>query len=148
MVAGYVRRQAKVLRVYCPVQPQTLTAMLAGDASGIEKDPYLSEMVSIIRHNSALGEFGSYRSVIEISAGLELFTPGPGSSPTTGHIGSPTTVPTAVLAVYVAQEVTPEALDQAIAAILQAHPWEVPVIELSETSLLARSGSGTLSLPI
>lgn len=131
-------RAARALRVFCPIQPATLRAMLAADGSAIERDPHLAEMVRIIRDGSALGDFGIYKSVIEVSPGWEIFTPGPDATPTVGESGSPSTSPTAILTIYIAKDAPSEMVDQGIAAILKAHPWEVPVVEMSETSLLVR----------
>lgn len=138
MSRGYEMRAARALRVFCPVQQDTLAAMLAGDGSALERDAHLAKMVGIVRSDSALGDFGIYKSVLEISPGWELFTPGADAAPTMGEGGSPSISPTAILTIYIAQETPSDLVDLGIAAILKVHPWEVPVIELSETSLLVR----------
>ena len=138
MSNGYVTRAARALRVFCPVEPDTLTALFAGDVSAMEGDTHLAEMVRIIRSGSALGDFGIYKSVIEISPGWELFTSGPDAAPTMGESGSSSTSPTAILTIYIAQEAPSDLVDRGVAAILKAHPWEVPIVEMSETSLLVR----------
>lgn len=114
--------------------------MLAGDATAVEHDPTASKMLSIIRESSALGDFGTYKSVVEVSPGWELFTPGPAARPTAGAVGASSTSPTVILTLYVREEVPREALEQDLKAILAAHPWEVPVIEIGETRLLVKSG--------
>jgi hypothetical protein len=138
MSSAYVMRAARALRVFCPVEPQTLSAMLAADGSAIERDKHVAEMVRIIRSGSALGDFGIYKSVIEISPGWELFTSGADAAPTLEESGSSSTSPTAILTIYIAEEAPTVEVDAGIAAILKAHPWEVPVLEMFETSLLLR----------
>jgi hypothetical protein len=120
MSRGYGKRAARALRVFCPVQPETLTAMVAGDGSAIERDPHLAEMIRIARSGSALGDFGIYKSVIEISPGRELFTPTADALPIMG------TSPTAILTIYIGKDAPEQAVDEGIAAILKVHPGRFP----------------------
>lgn len=123
-------------------------ALLEGDASAVERDAHLAAMVNIVRNSSVLGDFGAYRSVIEISPGWELFTPGADANPTLGEPGSSSTSPTAILTIFFPADAPSDAVDRDIAAIVGAHPWEVPVIELSETSLLVRRPGQPVSTEI
>ena len=145
MPAAYCMRAVKALRVFCPIEARTLRAMLTGDDTAMERDTTLSRMLNIIRSGSPLGDFGIYKSVVEIAPGWELFTPADDAEPTLGEVGSTTRSPTAIITIYVPMEASREAVDHAIGALVDAHPWEVPVIELSETSLLTRVRTATQS---
>ena len=82
-----------------------------------------------------MGDFGLYHGVVEIGTGWESFTPSPDAAPTLGAAGTATLSPTVILTSYVAAEAD---IEGALAALLAAHPWEVPVIELSQAELLVR----------
>lgn len=138
MTGGYQIRAAKALRMYCPMEPNLLATLLAGDASALEQDPTISRILSVIRREEVLGDFGAYRSVIELACGWELFTPGVTARPTLGKAGATSMSPTAILTLYVPDEAPVGALDRAVEAIMKAHPWEVPVIEICATHLVAR----------
>ncbi|MXP09022.1 hypothetical protein [Pseudoblastomonas halimionae] len=60
----------------------------------------------------------------------------PDASPTLGEAGAASVSPTAVLTIYIPSEAPQDKVTRAIDAILAAHPWEVPVIEVSETRLV------------
>lgn len=145
MSAAYCVRAVKALRVFCPIEAYTLRAMLSGDASAMERDPTLSRLLNVIRSASPLGDFGIYKSVVEIAPGWELFSPADDAEPTLGEVGSTTRSPTAILIIYLPMDASREAVDNAIGALLAAHPWEIPVVELSETSLVTRVRAATQS---
>lgn len=127
------------MRVYCPIEAETLTAMLTGDASAIESDPTLSTILRIIRDDNPLGDFGIYKSVVEIAPGWELFTPAGAARPALGEAGSSSTSPTAILTIYVDAGASASAISTALSHVMEEHPWEVPVIEMNETVLLTRA---------
>ncbi|WP_448663382.1 hypothetical protein ACG3SL_01530 [Sphingomonas sp. CJ20] len=129
---------ARALRVHCPIEAATLAGLLAGRTACIEADPVLAAMLAIVRSDTPLGDFGAYRSVVELAPGWELFTPGADAVPTLGKAGSGAVSPTAILTLYIPGDAPAEALAHAIDAIMTAHPWEVPVIELRETMLVTR----------
>lgn len=129
------RRQVTVVKIHCPVTPETLHAALAGDATVLERDPTAAAILAVIRSDKALGDFGLYHGVVEIGTGWESFTPSPDAAPTLGTAGTATLSPTVILTSYVAAEAD---IEGALAALLAAHPWEVPVIELSQAELLVR----------
>lgn len=135
----YYLRPAKMLRVYCPVDAQTLQRLLHGDSGAIEFDATLARLLAIVRGDNPLGDFGIYKAVAEIGPGWELFTPTASASPALGSAGEAAASPTAVLTVYFPADTAEEAVRRCLEAIMDAHPWEVPVIELRETSLLQRA---------
>lgn len=139
MAKAFETRRVRVLRVHCPIEAATLAAMLNGSPAAIERDPVLGRMLPIIRGGGPLGDFGIYRGVVELAPGWELFTPGADAAPVAGSAGSDTISPTAILTVHIPADADPDAVDTALAAVMAAHPWEVPVIELGETALLVRA---------
>ena len=130
-----MRRCAVAVKIHCPIQPETLAAMLAGDNSALERDPTASSILAVIRDDNPLGDFGLYKGVCEIAPGWEGFLPGADASPTLGTAGTRSLSPTAILTTYADADAD---LAQALAALIAAHPWEVPVIELSDVELLVR----------
>lgn len=116
-----------------------MNLVAAGDFAAIAPDCALARIIAIVREDGPLGDFGIYRSVIELAAGWELFTPGADASPTLGSAEAHTASPTAILTLYIPQGSADEAVSCAISAIMDAHPWEVPVIEMTATSLLMRA---------
>jgi len=109
--------------------------MLAGDASALEADPAAAACLAIIRSHNALGDFSLYHGVCEIGIGWESFTPSPDAAPTLGTAGDRALSPTVILTTYAPVQAN---IDEALAALMAAHPWEVPVIELAEVVLLVR----------
>jgi hypothetical protein len=129
------RRSVTAVKIHCPVSAQTLEAMLAGDATAIERDQTAAAILAIIRSDNPLGDFGLYHGVSEIGVGWESFIPSPDAVPTLGSAGAATLSPTVILTTYAAAEAD---IGPALAAILAVHPWEVPVIELAQAELLIR----------
>lgn len=139
MTTGYRVREARMLRIYCPVERQTIIALAGGDASAMERDPTLAKMLRILRADGPLGDFGIYKSVAEIVAGWEIFRPETGAQPAFGEPGQPAASPTVILTTYFPYDASAHAVDRCLEAIMLAHPWETPVIELRDASLLERS---------
>lgn len=121
-------RWVRDIRVYCPVAPRTLAAMMAGDAGAVERDATAAVLLGILR-TPPLGDFGRYRDVVELALGYEGFRPGDGAVPTLGTVGEPSWSPTVILtAIYGADADVDSLAEQ----LLAAHPWDVPVIAVSE----------------
>ena len=77
--------------------------------------------------------------VAEIGLGWETFAPSPAANPTLGSAGEVEHSPTVTLTTWIPASAPTEAVDAALAALMEAHPWEVPVIEVIETRLLVRA---------
>jgi len=131
-------KPVKALRIYCPVTPSTLAAVMGGDQGAADDDPSLSAILKVIRDDNPLGDFDIYTSVIEISCGWESFTPGARARPTLGEAGVNRFSPTVILTVYIPGDAEEDAISDAIDRIIAVHPWEVPVIELADTRLVQR----------
>ncbi|ABD25422.1 hypothetical protein Saro_0977 [Novosphingobium aromaticivorans DSM 12444] len=129
------RRAAIAVKIHCPVSAATLAAMLAGDASAIELDETAAAILAIIRADNPLGDFALYGGVVEIGLGWESFTPGAAANPALGTAGSAALSPTAILTTYAPAG---SDIEPALAALMAAHPWEVPVIEIRDVELLIR----------
>jgi hypothetical protein len=95
-------------------------------------------MLDIIRADNPLGDFGAYRGVAEISLGLETFIPGPGTRPVRGEWGEVSLSPTVIITTYIADDAPEVDVTAALGALMAAHPWEVPIIEIAPTVLLRR----------
>ncbi len=122
----------RVIRIHCPVSAIGLARLQAGESAAIVGEPALAAIVAIVRDDAVLGRIGAYRGVFELGFGLESFVPGDGAAPTTGSVGRPEVVPCAVVKTYAAIDAD---LSHALSAIVAAHPWEVPVIEIGEVML-------------
>jgi hypothetical protein len=126
-------RHVITLRVHCPVTPESFAALLAGDAGALERDPAAAAVLAAVR-SAGLGDFGRYTGVVEAALGVEIFTPTAAARPVIGQAGVTSHCPTVILTTWA--EADRPGLDEAVAAIAAAHPWEVPVIEISEARLL------------
>lgn len=128
-------RDALAVKIHCPIAPATLAALLAGDAAALDADPAAAALMSLLRAGSPLGDFGLYHGVVEIAPGWEHFTPAAGANPTLGAANTASLSPTVILTTYAPADAD---ITGALAALMAAHPWEVPVIEVQQTRLLVR----------
>jgi hypothetical protein len=124
-------RAARTVRIYCPISPQTYAALLAGELSALEGDPHAAALLAIIRGDNPLGDFDLYRGVFELSFGIEGYTPTERAQPTAGASGRASLSPTAIITTYVDAALSASELSALIETLVRAHPWEVPVIEVS-----------------
>ncbi len=121
-------RWVRKIRVYCPVAPTTLSALIAGDPGAVERDATAAPLLAILR-TPPLGDFGRYREVVELTLGYEGFRPGKGAVPALGAVGAASWSSTVILtAMYDAAADVDALADR----LLAAHPWDVPVIAVSE----------------
>ena len=125
----------QVVRVHCPVSGNVLARLQAGEASALADDPVLAGVVEVIRGSDVLGAIGPYRGVFELGFGLESFVPGADAVPTTGRAGAVEVVATVVVKSYAAAGAN---IGAELAAIVAAHPWEVPVVEVGVVELVGR----------
>lgn len=130
-----MRRRAIAVKIHCPIAAETLAALIAGDEAAVERDATAAAVLAVIRSDNPLGDFGLYKGVCEIAPGWESFRPGPDAKPTLGTSGERSLSPSAILTTYADAQAD---ISAALAALMVAHPWEVPVIELSEVDLLFR----------
>ncbi|MCX7284692.1 MAG: hypothetical protein NTX28_11740 [Novosphingobium sp.] len=129
------RRRALAVKIHCPITAETLGALIAGDGGALERDGTTAAMLAVIRGDNPLGDFGQYQGVCEIAPGWESFRPDPDARPALGEAGRNSLSATAILTTYAPAEAD---ISTCLAALMAAHPWEVPVIEVSEVDLLVR----------
>jgi hypothetical protein len=67
------------------------------------------------------------------------FTATAAAQPTLGQVDAQTLSPTAIITTYVDASADGAAIDAALEALVRAHPWEIPVIELSGELDLVRA---------
>jgi hypothetical protein len=120
------------------VQSGTLAAIASGDLEALERDPHAGPILAIIERSTDLGNFGRYRGVFELGIGVEGFTPQPDALPTLGRDGLRTLSSTASIATYVPMAVSQARLTELLDALAAAHPWEIPVIEVTEVRLFRK----------
>ena len=133
------RRRVRVLRLSWPVAAETLAALQAGRPEALEDDPSSAALLTALRADNPLGDFGLYQAVAEISPCWELFQPQGGAKPTLGSAGQAQVSTNLMVTIHV-DAATPEAEFEAVLDwLVTLHPWEVPVIEISEAELALRT---------
>ena len=95
----------------------------------------VQEILRVLRAFDFAGSVGTYQAVAEISAGAETFVHTKDSAPAHGAAGIAATVPSARLVTYVPAGTPGGRVDQMIGAVVSAHPWQHPVIEVDRVSL-------------
>jgi hypothetical protein len=128
-------RSVRRIRVYCPIESETLAAIAAGDVAAVASDPVAGPLLNFIERCPDCGNFGSYRGVAEVSIGVEAFTPVKGATPTAGLIGERCHSPTVAITTYVGADLDSARFAEIMAGLASLHPWEVPVIEVTVAAL-------------
>lgn len=144
MSTGVALRQARAIRVAWPVSLETLQRLFAGEAAALDCDESLATLRNILDADNPFGDFGAYQAVAEVTPGWELFRPGPAAKPTLGTSGQRAVSPSLTITIHVPAEALEADVDAALERLLAAHPWEVPVIEISEVLLAVRPGAQPL----
>ena len=132
------RRKVRVLRLSWPVEPITLAALQGGRAEALENDPSFARLLAALRADNPLGDFGLYQAVAEVSPCWELFQPQNGASPTLGAAGASQVSTNLMVTIHVAAEAPETEFAAVLDWLVSIHPWEVPVIEISEAELALR----------
>lgn len=133
------RRKVRVLRLSWPVEPATLAGLQSGAPGVLERDPSFAALLAALRAENPLGDFGLYQAVAEVSPCWELFQPQSGARPTLGAAGASQVSTNLMVTIHV-DAATPDAeFETVLDWLVRLHPWEVPVIEISEAELALRS---------
>jgi hypothetical protein len=129
--ASVRRRTVRTIKVYWPVDTATLVACAEGDLDMLRSDESFASLVRVLEATPELGDFGVYGDVFEVAFGAEGFTVRPGARPSLGSVGGRFLSSTLAVTTYVDAGVDDDELARVLARLADAHPWEVPVIELS-----------------
>lgn len=128
-------RRRKV-RIHWPISPEVFALLVEGRTAAISSHDAFAPLLHALNATPELGDFGDYTSVIETSLGYEGFTVGSAATPTLGTPGERTVSPTLAVTTYLDAEIDTDRLDQILQQLVAAHPWEVPVIELTDAVTL------------
>jgi len=124
-------KAVRKLRIHWPIPLDTMTQLASGDLGALESDPGIASLLQALTATPELGGFGNYHHVFESSAGFEGFTVAEGANPTLGSVGQRTISPTFVFTTYFDDSLSDQAVHELVQRIVEIHPWEVPVIEVS-----------------
>lgn len=144
-------KSVRKLRVHWPIASESLTRLAGAETAAFRDDPGVAALLRTLDDSPELGDFGNYRHVFESGIGFEGFTVAAGANPTLGTVGQRTISPTLVFTTYFDAALDDAAVDRFVRRIIDIHPWEVPVIELSgpvavsSTALAASVENGAAS---
>ncbi|MET3932857.1 hypothetical protein [Arthrobacter sp. OAP107] len=124
-------KAVRKLRVHWPIDGETFSRLAKGEAAAFEDDQGIAALLRALAASAELGDFGNYRHVFESGLGFEGFTVAEGANPTLGQVGLQTFSPTFVFTTYFDAALDNAAVDKFTRRLVEIHPWEVPVIELS-----------------
>lgn len=117
-----------VIKIYIPVQLEELENKHKPLVTPLRQLPYVAKIIDVITSSNSIGRLGSYFNVLEISEGEEWYTPYHNAHPSLGQQGRESGVHSVTLTTY-AVHVSRNELDIFIEKVVNAHPWEHPVIE-------------------
>ena len=124
-------KPVRKLRVHWPIASETFSRLANGEAGAFKDEAGIAALLQAVAQSPDLGDFGNYRHVFESGLGFEGFTCAAGANPTLGQVGQQTISPTLVLTTYFDAALDDAAVERFLQHIVDIHPWEVPVIELS-----------------
>lgn len=119
------------LRVHWPISAETFARITSGEGEALKRDKGLAMLLQVAEQFQDLGDFGNYKHVFESGVGFEGFTCAAGATPTLGEVGERTFSPTFVYTTYFNAALEEAVVDQFVQQIVDIHPWELPVIELT-----------------
>jgi hypothetical protein len=119
------------LRVHWPISLDTFARIAAGEVQALKKDGGVATLLEAVEQFQDLGDFGNYKHVFESGVGFEGFTCTTGARPTLGEVGEQTFSPTFVYTTYFDAALEDAVVEQFVRQIVDIHPWELPVIELT-----------------
>ncbi|WP_458112749.1 hypothetical protein M1D88_00860 [Arthrobacter sp. R1-13] len=125
-------KRVRKLRIHWPIEREILARLAAGETQVFEEDPRMAAFLAVLREMPELGDFGMYHHVFESGLGFEGFTVGEGANPTMGTVGERSVSPTFLLTTYIDADLSDDAVGRIVERVVAIHPWEVPVLEVSE----------------
>ncbi|MDR6638601.1 hypothetical protein [Paenarthrobacter nitroguajacolicus] len=143
-------KPVRKLRIHWPIPVETMTQLAGGNLAALEADGGISSLLQALTECPELGGFGNYHHVFESSAGYEGFTVAEGANPTLGCVGQRTISPTFVFTSYFDDSLDEDDVHRLVQRIVDIHPWEVPVIEVSgplnvSSSVLTHAGESRVA---
>jgi hypothetical protein len=144
-------KSVRKLRVHWPIASESFSRLAKADVQAFQDEAGIMALLQALSESPALGDFGHYRHVFESGLGFEGFTCTEGANPTLGQVGQRTISPTLVFTTYFDAALDDAAVEGFLQGIVDIHPWEVPVIELtgsisvSSTAIPAVFGSEVAS---
>ncbi|WP_330348257.1 hypothetical protein [Streptomyces sp. NBC_00582] len=125
------RRTVRTIKVYWPVGAATLAACAGGDLDVLRSDESFASLLRVLETSPELGDFGVYGDVFEVALGAEGFTVRPGARPALGSVGGRFLSSTLAVTTHIDATADDDEVARILARLIDAHPWEIPVIELS-----------------
>lgn len=125
-------KSVRKLRVHWPIASESFSRLANGDLDAFQDEAGIMALLQALSESPDLGDFGSYRHVFESGLGFEGFTCTERANPTFGQVGQRTISPTLVFTTYFDPALDNTAVERFLQLIVDIHPWEVPVIELTE----------------
>ncbi|ALV44224.1 hypothetical protein MB46_00540 [Arthrobacter alpinus] len=132
-------KSVRKLRVHWPIDSTSFSRLAMGEAEAIREDQGIATLLQALAESPELGDFGNYRHVFESGVGFEGFTVTAGANPTLGQVGQRTLSPTFVFTTYFDAALDDAAVESFMSRMIEIHPWEVPVIELSSPVTISGS---------
>ena len=132
-------KSVRKLRVHWPIDSMSFSRLAMGEAEAIREDEGIATLLQALAESPELGDFGNYRHVFESGVGFEGFTVTAGANPTLGQVGQRTLSPTFVFTTYFDAALDDAAVESFMSRMIEIHPWEVPVIELSSPVTISGS---------
>ena len=127
------------LRVHWPISAETFVRINTGEVEALQKDRGVATLLQAVEKFQDLGDFGNYKHVFESVVGFEGFSCAAGATPTLGEVGKQTFSPTFVYTTYFSADLGDAVVEQFVREIVDIHPWELPVIELTGPVRVAAS---------
>lgn len=124
-------KSVRKLRVHWPIASESFSRLAKGDLEAFTDEAEIAALLETLSASPDLGDFGNYQHVFESGLGFEGFTCTEGANPTLGQVGQRTISPTFVFTTYFNAALDDAAVERFVQHIVDIHPWEVPVIELT-----------------
>lgn len=124
-------KSVRKLRVHWPIASESFSRLAKGDVQAFQDEAGIMALLHALSESPDLGDFGNYRHVFESGLGFEGFICAEGANPTLGQVGRRTISPTLVFTTYFDAVLDDAAVERFLQLIVDIHPWEVPVIELT-----------------
>ena len=124
-------KSVRKLRVHWPIASESFSRLTKGDVEAFKDEAGIGALLQALSDSPELGDFGNYRHVFESGVGFEGFTCTEGANPTLGQVGRQTISPTFVFTTYFDALLDDAAVERFVQRMVDIHPWEVPVIELT-----------------